>query len=95
VSHVNDLLEEFSEQNLLLQMLLGVLSETERVEQLLPKPTAKAVAPQAAAPTVDPFLAALLGVVAASAPSRRRVRRSHPANHAGSGRGAASHRESA
>ena len=63
MSHVNHLLEEFSEQNLLLQVLLGVLSETERVERLLPRPAAASSAPRVAAPTIDPFVAALLGVV--------------------------------
>jgi len=61
VSRVNDQLEAFSDQNLLLQMLLGVLSETDRVERLLPQPVARAGPPVSV--TVDAFLAALLGIV--------------------------------
>ena len=62
MSRVNHLVEEFAEQNLLLQMVLGVLSETERVERLLPRPTARAVT-ASAVPTLDRFAAALLGIV--------------------------------
>jgi hypothetical protein len=62
VSRVDHLVEEFSEQNLLLQMLLGVLSETDRVARLLPRPKLRAVRPSAVR-SVDGFVAALLGIV--------------------------------
>jgi len=62
VSRVDHLVEEFSEQNLLLQMLLGVLSETDRVARLLPAPKVRAVT-SSALPIVDGFVAALLGIV--------------------------------
>lgn len=61
MSRVDHLVEEFSEQNLLLQMLLGVLSETDRVARLLPEPKARTVT--SAVPIVDGFAAALLGIV--------------------------------
>jgi hypothetical protein len=85
VSRINDLLEEFSEQNLLLQMLLGVLSETERVARLLPKPAADPVTPSTDL-TLDPFMAALLGIVALHLELRNGVLeqsgRGHEAGHA-------------
>jgi hypothetical protein len=62
VNRVDHLVEEFSEQNLLLQMLLGILSETERVTRLLPEPKVRAVKPSTV-PMVDGFVAALLGIV--------------------------------
>lgn len=52
---------DFGEQNPPLQLLLGLLSATERLTQLLPSPQAD-TAEASAAP--DPIVAALLGVVA-------------------------------
>jgi hypothetical protein len=69
VNRLNHLLEAFSEQNLLLQMLLGVLSETERVARLLPKPVGDSVTPSTEM-SVDPFTAALLGIVSLHAELR-------------------------
>jgi hypothetical protein len=61
VSGVNGVLTEFSERNLLLQLLLGVVSHTDRLIQLVP-PVADATSPTHPQ-DVDPFVAALLGMV--------------------------------
>ena len=61
MTRVNHLLEDFSDHNLLLQMLLGLLSETERIERLLPRPAA--AGRRADRMVDDSFVAALLGIV--------------------------------
>jgi hypothetical protein len=62
VNPLSHLVEDFSEQNLLLQMLLGILAGTERIARLLPAPAARG-GRLAADRAIDPFLAALLGIV--------------------------------
>lgn len=61
MSRLHSTQDRFAEQNPPLQLLLGLLSATGRVERMLPTPTAGD-----ASPTEEPdrFVALLLGVVA-------------------------------
>jgi hypothetical protein len=76
MSRLADLHQEYADQNGWLQCLLGIVSETGRLAGSLPRPGGGRSSP--APPEIDPFVAALLGVLSLRAEIDAAARESTP-----------------
>jgi hypothetical protein len=75
MSRLADLHQEYADQNAWLQCLLGIISKTGRLAASLPRPDSGS---RSAAPEIDPFVAALLGVLSLRAKIDAAARESTP-----------------
>ena len=76
MSRLADLHQEYADQNAWLQCLLGIVSKTGRLAGSLPRPGGGRRSPAPA--DIDPFVAALLGVLSLRAEIDAAARQSTP-----------------